>query len=92
MSIWVKDNEFLPIRNGNTGKTFNQVIRREKALINLSPDIKRYCMKMEKIALNKNGLVPIYQRKFKKALKKREKKELENISFEQVHWLDYNEK
>jgi hypothetical protein len=82
MSVWVKG--FI-----STGKSLDRVLRTEKALINLSPDIKRYCKQREKIEANKKGFVPIYQRKVKKFLKKIEEKELENISFEQINWLDY---
>lgn len=82
MSAWVKG--FI-----STGKSLETVLKTDEALYNLSPDIKRYCMKQRKIDLNKKGFVPVYQRKFKKALKQREKKELENISFTEIHWLDY---
>lgn len=81
----------MSIRTGKYYLTPEQVLAWEKAIYDMSPAIKRYNEKKDKEFKEKKWVVPTFNKKLIKELKKKETEVLENINFTQVHWLDYIE-
>lgn len=85
MSFCVKKSNMPKTRSGYHFLSFQAVIRIEKAIEHLSPDILRFNQQKLKEFRAKCWVIPTYR----KNLNIKEEKELLNISFKQIHWLDY---
>lgn len=92
MSHCTEKSNFPITRSGEKFLSFQSVLRTEKAIKNLSPDLKRSNEKKQQMLDNKVFFVFVSKKiakRLNEAQLKKEKAKPFVTNFKQIHWLDY---
>lgn len=88
MSFFLEDFDLPKTRPDYLFLSFQDVIRRENAINELSPYLIRYNLHKQKVLYNKQCFVPT-SKKISKKLSKKSEESFVNV-FNEIHWLDYS--